>query len=111
MRTRYPASGAKPGGSMIVLALLGCHTPGDGECQVWARAPGEPVPGDGNADGVADIADGIAVEDAQFRQGTALVCPGAIDVFHYEDGSIDAAVGPTLWYWLFAGTSAAPGLS
>lgn len=96
----------------LVLALIGCaseETPAASTCAQAARVASSPVPGDANGDGVADIADGVAVQSALFRGGDPVACVAAAD--GNADGVLDAGDGVALWYHLFAGSMQLPSLA
>ncbi len=96
----------------LVLALIGCASdelPPASTCEQAARVASSPVPGDANGDGVADIADGVAVQSALFRGGAPVACLAAAD--GNADGVLDAGDGVALWYHLFTGSMQLPSLA
>jgi hypothetical protein len=92
----------------IALSLVACNGPAAEVPQGCARGPGAFVLGDAQGDGVADIADAVAIQRAVFDAATPPACDAAVDLI--DDGAVQADDASSLLLHLFEGTFDPPRL-
>lgn len=93
----------------IALLLAACNGPADAPPEGCPRGATDVVIGDAQGDGVADIADAVAIQRAVFDAGTVPACDAAVDLI--ADGAVQADDASSLLLHLFEGTFELPRLA